>query len=315
MTFILYSAIFKHFNMSDKEFNIVGLGEILWDMFPHGKKLGGAPANFAYHAQCFGGKGFVVSSVGGDDLGNQILEQMESMGLSKKYVAIDRRHPTGTVTVKLDEAGQPKYTIHEEVAWDNIPYSEHLAELAARTDAVCFGSLAQRSDVSHTTINKFLKATSPGSLRVFDVNLREAFFSKEIICDSLKLCNILKLNNDELPVIAELCLIKGDEKEILSALIEKYSLDLVALTMGKEGSRLITAGEDSFYEAEDVEVVDAVGAGDSFTGALVMGLLNKSSLISIHKHAARVADYVCTQKGATPEIPDDLVDGSSGLTG
>ncbi len=301
--------------MSDKEFNIVGLGEILWDMFPHGKKLGGAPANFAYHAQCLYGKGFVVSAVGGDELGNEILERLDSLGLSKEYVAIDRGHPTGTVTVKLDKAGQPEYTIHEDVAWDNIPYTEKLAELAARTDAVCFGSLAQRSAVSHNTIDKFLKSTRPVCLRVFDVNLREAFYSKEIICDSLKLCNILKLNNDELPVIAELCSISGDEKEILSGLIEKYSLDLVALTMGKEGSRLITTEEDSFYEAEDVEVVDAVGAGDAFTGAMVMGLLNKSPLKAIHKHASRVADYVCTQKGATPEIPDDLVDGSSGLTG
>ncbi|HIJ70539.1 MAG TPA: carbohydrate kinase [Planctomycetes bacterium] len=288
-------------------FTLVGLGEILWDMLPTGKQLGGAPANFAYHAQALGSKGVVVSCIGDDELGKEILSQLGSLGLDCGYIAVDKVHRTGTVTVKLDDKGVPDFTIHENVAWDFIPLSEALLKLAARADAVCFGSLCQRSDVSRDTVRRFLKETRADCLRIFDINIRQSYYSKDITDTMLKTSNVLKLNEDELPLVAGLLDIKGAETEILAELVARYDLQLVVLTMGAEGSRLYGADGDSVFAGiPPAKIADTVGAGDAFTAAVAVGLLRGKSLDEINAHANRVASFVCSQAGATPSLPEEL---------
>ncbi len=294
----------------EDSFALVGLGEILWDMLPAGKQLGGAPANFAYHAQALGAKGVVVSCIGDDELGKEILSQLGGLGLDCSYIAVDKAHRTGTVTVKLDENGVPDFTIHEDVAWDFIPLDAGLLELAAQADAVCFGSLCQRSDVSRDTVRRFLEKTKPDCLRIFDINIRQSYYSKDIVHAMLDTSNILKLNDDELPVVAELLDIKGAESEILAELVARYDLCLVVLTRGAEGSRLYGPDGDSTCKGIPPErIADTVGAGDAFTAAVAVGLLNGNGLEQINAHANRVASFVCSQHGATPKLPDDLVGG------
>ncbi len=290
----------------NNQFIIVGIGEILWDIFPEGKKLGGAPANFAYHAQELGARSFVVSAVGDDELGKELFEQLEYIGLSKKYIAVLKQHPTGTVTVKLDFHGNPEFTIHENVAWDYIPYSSKLEKLAKTADAVCFGTLAQRSEVSRQTLRSFLKSTTRNCLRIYDINIRQNFYSVDIIRESLLLSHCLKLNEKELPIVAEMFSLRGSEDEILKTLIREFNLKIVTLTKGEKGSKLVTADEYSILESSQVNVEDTVGAGDSFTAALAVGLLKNLPLKIIHRNANILASYVCSQKGATPFIPEEL---------
>lgn len=287
---------------------LAGLGEVLWDMLPTGKQLGGAPANFAYHARAQGGAGVVISCVGDDELGREILRRFGDLDLDRKYVAVDRDHPTGTVIVELDADGKPTFTIHENVAWDYIPLNDDLLELARRLDAVCFGSLCQRSEASRKTIRQFLKTTNPDCLRMFDINLRQSYFNEEIIHTTLELANVLKLNNEELPVVAEMLGIRGSETDILSRLVERYALRLIALTKAAGGSRLFTPGEDSSHPGFPAVIADTVGAGDSFAAALALGLLHNKALDGINEHANRVASFVCSQSGATPLLPDSLKD-------
>jgi len=292
---------------NEDSFALVGLGEILWDMLPTGKQLGGAPANFAYHAQALGSKGIVVSCIGDDELGKEILSQLGGLGLDCGYIAVDKAHRTGTVTVKLDAKGVPDFTIHENVAWDFIPLDAGLLELAARADAVCFGALCQRSDVSRDTVRRFLKETKPDCLRIFDINIRQSYYSKDIVGAMLDTSNILKLNDDELPLVAELLDIKGSESEILAELVARYRLRLVVLTKGAEGSRLYGPDGDSVCEGIPPEkIADTVGAGDAFTAAVAVGLLKSDGLEQINAHANRVASFVCSQNGATPKLPDEL---------
>jgi fructokinase len=286
---------------------VVGLGEILWDMLPGGKQLGGAPANFAYHAGLLGADACIVSSVGSDDMGQEILGQLNALKLKTDYIAVDPVHPTGTVSVKLDPDGHPEYIIHQDVAWDFIPFPGSTKALAGKADAVCFGSLAQRCEASGTTVISFLESTRDDCLRVFDINLRQKFYSEDIIRRSLELSSVLKLNDDELQTLAEMVSCKGDEKQVARELITAFSLDLVALTMGENGSLLLTPGEESFFRTEPVEVEDTVGAGDSFTAALAAGLLKGLPLREIHRHAAELSAYVCTRKGATPDVPGHLL--------
>jgi len=292
---------------SKRKFILVGLGEILWDMLPGGKQLGGAPANFAYHAQALGGQGVVVSCIGNDELGKEILSSLDELQLQRQYVSVDNSHPTGTVTVKLDEDGKPDYIIHENVAWDFIPFNSSLSVLAAQTAAVCFGSLCQRSPVSRKTIRSFLAATSADCIRVLDINLRQSYFNREIINTMLELSNVLKLNDEELAVVANLLGITGSETDILSQLAERYALRLIALTRGASGSQLYAQGEDSNHQGFPVQIADTVGAGDSFTAAMTLGLLNSKNLDTINKYANRVASFVCSQSGATPKLPDSLI--------
>lgn len=287
---------------------VTGIGELLWDILPRGKQMGGAPCNFAFHAMQAGFDAHVISSVGEDADGREILQVMAEQGLDQAYVQTHPDYPTGTVSVELGGEGIPSYTIHENVAWDHIQWNEDLARLAPEVDAVCFGSLAQRNQDSGNSIRRFLEATGPECLRVFDINLRQSFYKGETLALSLKLANVLKLNEDELPVLAAFLGIEGSEEQILRKLLEDYQLKLLAYTMGSQGSWLLSADESSQCEVPPVTIADTVGAGDSFTATLLAGILNGLPLKSIHNTATEVAAFVCSQHGATPKLPDHLLE-------
>ena len=283
---------------------IVGMGEALWDVLPEGKKIGGAPANFAYHVSQFGFDSRVVSAVGEDKLGNEILENFDAKKLN--YLIEKVPYPTGTVQVELDPNGVPMYDIKENVAWDNIPFTSALEELAKNTRSVCFGSLAQRSVVSRETIKSFLNAMpdGEGQCKIFDVNLRQGFYTKEILCNSMKKCNILKINDEELVTVSRMFGYPGiDLQDKCWILLAKYNLKMLILTCGVNGSYVFTPGEISFVETPKVEVADTVGAGDSFTATFVAAILKGKPVAEAHKLAVEVSAYVCTQNGAMPELP------------
>ena len=281
----------------------VGIGEILWDLLPGGRQLGGAPANFAYHAKALGVDAQVVSRVGRDDAGDEILAHLDRLGLGHDYLAVDPHHPTGTVSVRLDAQGKPSYVIHEEAAWDYLSLLPQTLGLAARVDAVCFGSLAQRSCVSRLAIREFLAATRPECLRVFNVNLRQHYYNLDTIAVALEAADVLKLNDEELPVIARLLSIQGTVEEKLGTLCRRYNLKLIALTEGDRGSLLFSPAARSRHAGHRTEVVDTVGAGDAFAAVLAFGLLSGASLDAINEQANRVASFVCSRAGATPEMP------------
>lgn len=285
---------------------VVGMGEALWDVLPEGKKIGGAPANFAYHVSQFGLPSCVVSAIGDDALGKEIIENFTSKGLDQLIAEVP--YPTGTVQVEIDQTGIPLYDIKENVAWDNIPYTEHLDALAKRTKAVCFGSLAQRNVVSRNTINHFLD-TMPkddDSLIVFDVNLRQGFYNKEILCKSMQNCNILKINDEELITVSRMFGYPGiDLQDKCWILLGKYNLKMLILTCGINGSYVFTPGNVSFQPTPKVEVADTVGAGDSFTAAFIASILKGKSVTEAHSIAVKTSAYVCTQKGAMPILPPE----------
>lgn len=285
---------------------VVGMGEALWDVLPEGKKIGGAPANFAYHVSQFGLPSCVVSAIGDDALGKEIIENFTSKGLDQLIAEVP--YPTGTVQVEIDQTGIPLYDIKENVAWDNIPYTEHLDALAKRTKAVCFGSLAQRNVVSRETINHFLD-TMPkddDSLIVFDVNLRQGFYNKEILCKSMQNCNILKINDEELITVSRMFGYHGiDLQDKCWILLGKYNLKMLILTCGINGSYVFTPGNVSFQPTPKVEVADTVGAGDSFTAAFIASILKGKSVTEAHSIAVKTSAYVCTQKGAMPILPPE----------
>ena len=284
---------------------IVGLGEAQWDCLPEGRKIGGAPANFAYHAAQFGYDAYAVSAVGTDELGKETLAEFDAKGL--KYEMPQVSFPTGTVQVRLDESGIPTYDIKEGVAWDNIPFTPRLEEMARQCRAVCFGSLAQRYEASRRTIYKFLDSTPDDCLRIFDINLRQNFYSKEVICESLKRCNILKINDEELVIIGRLFGYPGMDFENKCWLIlGKYDLDMLVLTCGVNGSYVFSKGAMSYLETPKVEVADTVGAGDSFTGSFVASILSGKPIAEAHRIGVNVSAYVCTQNGAMPVIPEEL---------
>ena len=286
---------------------IVGMGEALWDVLPEGKKIGGAPANFAYHVSQFGFNSRVVSAVGDDKLGNEILENFSEKNLNFMIEKVP--YPTGTVQVELDAEGVPCYDIKEGVAWDNIPFTPALEELAKQTRAVCFGSLAQRSVVSRETINKFLDAMPDdgGQLRIFDINLRQSFYTKEILCNSMERCNILKINDEELVTVSRMFGYPGiDLQDKCWILLAKYNLKMLILTCGVNGSYVFTPGEISFVETPKVEVADTVGAGDSFTATFVAAILKGKKVSEANKLAVEASAFVCTQNGAMPVFPLEL---------
>jgi fructokinase len=288
---------------------VVGLGEILWDVFPDGAHFGGAPANFACSVAelCGGGmEVYIVGSVGRDDLGRRAVELLRGHGVDTSCVStVDR--PTGQVLVQLDEAGRPSFEIAADTAWDNLASCDELQQLAARADAVCFGTLGQRSDVSRRTIQSCMRATRPDGLRILDINLRPPFWNKEIVVQSLELANILKLNDTELPTVAEALGWKGTADELVERLMDAFSLQVVALTRGADGALLRSAsGETSDLPSQPVTVVDTVGAGDAYTAVLVIGMLQGLPLETINAWGNRVASFVCSQAGATPHIPDYL---------
>ena len=288
---------------------IVGLGEALWDVLPEGKKLGGAPANFAYHTRQFGFNSVAVSAVGEDKLGDETLAALDEKGLEYNMARVP--YPTGTVQVTLDEEGIPTYDIRENVAWDNIPFTPELEELARNCRAVCFGSLAQRNVVSRETIHKFLDTmpSDNGRLKIFDINLRQNFYTKEVLCDSLRRCNVLKINDEELVIIGRMFDYPGlDMRNKCWLILGKYNLDMLVLTCGTNGSYVFTPGNVSFQETPRVEVADTVGAGDSFTGAFCSGILSGMPVAEAHKLAVDVSAYVCTQSGAMPVLPQRLTE-------
>lgn len=292
-----------------KKFKIAGLGEVLWDVHGEEKTFGGAPANFACHCHTLGAQAFVISCIGNDDLGNKGKAFLDNHGVNISGLAVSDEFKTGIVLVTLDDKGKPEYDIKEGVAWDNIPFTAKMAEIAPKLDAVCFGSLVQRNPISRETVEKFLDATKPDCLRIFDINLRQHYYSDEIIKSSLKHANILKLNDEELPLLANLLDISGSMKEQLKAIAEKCELKLAILTVGPEGAWMVRGNEIEFAQCYDLgPIASTVGAGDSFTATAVMGYLKKNSLSAINKHANLVASYVCTQVGAVPPLPDKFQD-------
>lgn len=285
---------------------IVGLGEALWDILPEGAKLGGAPANFAYHASQFGHHAVAVSALGNDALGDQTVAEFDKMGLD--YVMPRVAYPTGTVGVELDAEGIPTYDITADVAWDNMPFTAEIESVARNSRAVCFGSLAQRSQVSRETIHRFLDATPDDCLKIFDINLRQNFYTKEIIQASLHRCNILKINDEELVTIGRMFGYPGlDIENKCWLILGKYDLDMLVLTCGTNGSYVFAPGSKSFQETPKVEVADTVGAGDSFTGSFVAAVLSGMPIPEAHRLAVTTSAFVCTQKGAMPKLPDELI--------
>lgn len=285
---------------------IAGLGEVLWDCLPEGKKLGGAPANFAYHASMFGYQAYAVSALGNDALGDRTVEELDKKHLRHIMPRID--FPTGTVQVELDEEGVPTYDIKRDVAWDNIPFTAEMEDLAKRCSCVCFGSLAQRNSVSHDTIHHFLHSTPKDCLKIFDINLRQNFYTKEIIQESLNACDILKINDEELVTIGRLFGYPGLDMENKCYLIlGKYNLRMLVLTCGTNGSYVFARGMKSYQPTPKVEVADTVGAGDSFTGSFAAAILAGMPVEEAHKLAVEVSAYVCTQPGAMPQLPERLL--------
>ncbi len=285
---------------------IVGLGEVLWDELPGGRRLGGAPANFAYHARALGARGAVVSCVGADEDGREILRRLDELGLDRRHVAVDPDHPTGTVDVRLDAGGIPVYAIREDAAWDHLPPDSDRLELATRADAVCYGSLGSRSGPSRRAIRDFVDTTRGDCLRIFDVNLRHDWFDGDLVRELLERADLVKLNDEELPVVGRLVELTGGEDALLEQLCARYSLRAVALTRGGEGSRLLAPPENSRHPGHAVDVVDTVGAGDAFTAAIAVGFLRGWPLDEINERAGRLASFVCGRTGATPAIPPDL---------
>ena len=284
---------------------VIGIGEALWDVLPEGKKLGGAPANFAYHARQFGLEGIAVSAIGQDALGDEIVEDFEAHGLPYNLSRVD--YPTGTVQVTLDAKGVPQYEIKTGVAWDNIPFTGELKALAADCKAVCFGSLAQRSAVSRATIGAFLDAVPEDCMKVFDINLRQNFYDAEVLETSFRRCDILKINDEELVIISRMFGYAGpDLDDKCRKIIKDYDLKMLILTCGTEGSCVFYEGGLSFLPTPKVEVADTVGAGDSFTGSFIASLLQGKTVPQAHETAVKVSAYVCTQKGAMPVVPEDL---------
>ncbi len=286
------------------ELLVIGVGELLWDLLPTGKQPGGAPANFAFHAREFGADALVVSRVGNDPAGREMLDHLAAQGLRTDGISIDPTVPTGVVTVKLDQEGKPSYAIQEPSAWDFIEADAQTLREAARADAVCFGSLAQRHPRSCAAIAAVVRATPASALRIFDVNLRQNYWSPELIRRSLQWTNVLKLNDEELPLVASALGASGDEHNLLRQIAGRYGLKAIALTKGAEGSVLLAGGTMVASGISTQTVVDTVGAGDAFTAALAIGLLRGRELREIQRIATEVAGYVCSRPGATPRLPE-----------
>lgn len=281
------------------EGKIIGLGEILWDMLPTGKQLGGAPANFAYHVCRLGGNGWAVSAISDDELGREIKNTLSTKKLNTILEEVNE--PTGTVQVTLNAAGVPTYDITEGVAWDHIPFTERIGNLAKETSAVCFGTLAQRSPESRATIHKFIESMPAGSLKVFDINLRQKYYDEKIISDSLRLADILKINDEELEIVSRMLCLSGTSEERCRAISREFNLKFVILTMGGDGSKVILEDRVHLSTPGKINIVDTVGAGDSFTAAFMLAYLRGESIEKAHTLATEVSSYVCTKAGAMPE--------------
>ena len=281
------------------EGKIIGLGEILWDMLPTGKQLGGAPANFAYHVCRLGGNGWAVSAISDDELGREIKSTLSAKKLNTILEEVNE--PTGTVQLTLNAAGVPTYDITEGVAWDHIPFTERIGDLAKETSAVCFGTLAQRSPESRATIHEFIENMPAGSLKVYDINLRQNYYDEKIISDSLRLADILKINDEELDIVSKMLSLSGTQEERCRAISRAFNLKFVILTKGGDGSEVVLEDKVHISRPGKINIVDTVGAGDSFTAAFILAYLRGESLEKAHTLATEVSSYVCTKAGAMPE--------------
>jgi fructokinase len=289
-------------------FKVLGVGEVLWDMLPSGPQLGGAPANFAYDARALGAASQIVTRVGRDDLGQEILRRFEKMDLPVENIQIDETAATGTARVTLTGEGVAHFAIQENVAWDLLEATAEALEAAREADAICFGSLAQRSVPSASSIRELVSATRANALRVFDINLRQTYYSRELIERSLDFSNIFKLNDEELGVISLMFNLSGSPEHRIEQLARRFKQQLVALTRGPEGSLLFANSRWANCASRPIDIVDTVGAGDAFTAALVLGLLHKLDLDEINRFANEVARHVCSKPGATPPMPAEFAE-------
>ena len=288
------------------KFKVVGIGEVLWDLLPEGKQKGGAPANFACHASALGAQAHVISRVGADLLGRELIRQLESHGVITEGVGIDKTLPTGTVSVAVDARGEPCYTIHDPVAWDALTNDASALRVVAEADAICFGTLAQRHEPSRSEIRALVQAAPRSALRILDVNLRQQFFSEPLIAEALELANVLKLNATELPVLCRMFSLMGEERSQLAQLAERYRLRAIAYTRGGEGALVLADGKWSDHPGVPAKVQDTIGAGDSFTAAMALGLLAGWSAVEVNQRANEVAAHVASCRGATPALPESI---------
>ena len=289
---------------------VTGIGELIWDLLPGSKSLGGAPSNFAYHSRLLGDRAIVASRVGDDELGLEALRGLARAGVESEYVQVDHEYPTGTVGVKIDARGEPHFTVNTESAWDNLCLSARWAELAREVDAVCFGTLGQRHPRARATILSFLELTRPNALRLFDVNLRHSFFTPEMLAQSLQLASVVKFNSEELSAAAGLLGLRAaDEEGLGRQLIELYGLDLVAVTRSERGSLLFTQEHSVEHPGYKVKVMDTIGCGDAFAATLAHCLLRNLPLEAASEAANRMGAWVATQKGATPAATRQIIEG------
>lgn len=294
-----------------RKYTVVGLGELLWDLLPTGRQLGGAPANFAYITSLLGDEGIPASRIGQDSLAAEAIQRLAQLGLPTKFIQRDADHPTGTVKVEVDRTGQPRFEISESVAWDFFAWTPQWQSLAQQADAVCFGSLAQRAENSRATIRTFLRGMRPDAVRIFDVNLRQDFYTAQILAESMKFASLIKLNHEELPKIMRTLEFESHtldnqdlenhaEESSARRLLSAHNLKLVCVTRGTNGSLLVSADESNEHPGFKVKVADTVGAGDAFTAALVHGYLRGTPLAQINETANRVGAWVASQSGAMP---------------
>ena len=284
-------------------FTVVGLGEVLWDLLPTGPQLGGAPTNFTYHAAALGARALMVTRIGDDDLGREVIKRFTQMDLSRDAIQVDVTRPTGTVEVRLDETGVAHYTFAEDAAWEHLATTNVALQAVHGAQAVCFGTLGQRAGISRRTIQQLVAAAPADALKIFDVNLRLDFYSREVIEQSMRLSNVLKLNDEELAVLTAMFSLQGDLRQRIEWLVRAFGFKLLVLTRGPSGSLIHQEGRWSELPPQPVRVVDTVGAGDAFAAALTMGLLAGMALDEVHAMAAEAARYVCSQRGATPPLP------------
>lgn len=304
MNSILFGNSHKTLSAMKRQPIVIGIGELLWDIFPDEKKAGGAPINFVYHASQLGAQGYAISAVGNDPLGREIVAELDANHINHMVETVD--YPTGRVLVELQD-GQPAYTIVENVAWDHIPLNRDAADLVGRADAVCFGTLAQRSRISRGSLDALLSQVPQSALRFFDINIRQHYYSKELIEKCLVQANVFKVNDLELELIREMFALAGEQDEICRWFIGQYGLKYLILTAGSEYSIVYGEGQKSEIATPKVEVADTVGAGDAFSGAFVSSILTGKTLTEAHRKAVDVAAFVCTQKGAWPKYPKNLL--------
>lgn len=292
--------------LSDK-LVIAGIGEVLWDVLEESEELGGAPINFAYHAGALGAEAYAISCVGDDRRGAAALKELENRSVSTEYITVLAGAKTGYVLAQVDAQGVASYTFPDDVAWDRLVIADEKGKLTSRLSAVCFGSLAQRSEISRKAIQNYLVGLNPDTLKVFDLNIRQKFYSRDIIETSLEMADVLKLNDDEIELLSGIFGLVGDQKTQMRQLMEQFSLHLVVLTRGNNGSLLMSPEGISDHAGYSARIVDTIGAGDSFTAATVLGLLKGYTLDQINDQANRIAAYVCSCKGAMPVLPEELV--------